>query len=52
MISDGVVRAEYEKIGILEFEELKDSTVEPEPPPALEVMELMARLQQQASQAS
>jgi hypothetical protein len=38
------VRVEYEKIGILRFEHLKDSTEEPEPMPPAELVALLTQL--------
>ncbi len=38
------VREAYEKIGILGFESLKDSTEEPEPMPPAELVALLTRL--------
>jgi hypothetical protein len=38
------VREAYEKIGILQFEHLKDSTEEAEPMPPAELVALLTRL--------
>jgi hypothetical protein len=40
------VRAEYAKIGLLQFEGLEDSTVNPEPMPPAELVTLLARLRE------
>jgi len=42
------VRAEYEKMGILQFEKLKDSTEDAQPVPPAELMKILAQLQGQA----
>ena len=40
------VRTEYEKIGLLRFEHLEDSTVDPEPMAPAELIELLARIRE------
>ncbi len=40
------VRAEYEKIGILHFEHMKDSTEDAEPMPPAELIEILSRMRE------
>ncbi len=40
------VRAEYEKIGILHFEHMKDSTEDAEPMPPAELIEVISRMRE------
>ena len=46
------VRAEYEKIGLLRFENLKDSTIDPDPTAPAELIEILARLREPDAAAS
>ena len=46
------VRAEYEKIGLLRFENLKDSTIDPDPMAPAELIEILARLREPDAAAS
>ncbi len=46
------VRAEYEKIGLLRFENLKDSTIDPGPTAPAELIEILARLREPDAAAS
>jgi hypothetical protein len=45
------VRAAYEKLGILQFEHLKDSTEDPEPMPPAELVALLTQLRGGALEA-
>jgi hypothetical protein len=40
------VRAEYHKLGLLHFEELADSTIDPEPMPPAELITLLSKLRE------
>ena len=46
------VRAEYAKIGLLHFEDLADSTVDPEPMPPAELIALLGKLREASLPAS
>ena len=46
------VRAEYERIGILHFENQKDSTEDPNPLPPAELIEVLTRIRQTESEAA
>ncbi len=46
------VREEYAKIGILHFESQKDSTIDPEPMPPAELIQILTQLQQARAPAA
>ena len=46
------VRSAYEKIGLLRFEHLEDSTIDPEPMAPAELIEILARLREPDAAAS
>jgi hypothetical protein len=45
------VRAEYAKIGLLQFEGLADSTVDPEPMAPAELVSLLSKLREASAPA-